>query len=712
MAEENKDVLDALGTMKEDEMTNPSSASPDMETSTTVDLEMSQEPTPQQISVQKQLQVFEEINIQMGKFCQALKVVDAKFDQQAQVFFKAADELASKEKLNDSENVELAVNLAAWAAVKIVGKLYANLKTSQQLGEVKRILRQEADGRLDTIKNLRKLMPAILDASFDRYSSETDLNQSLVCLSNLRESEYMNSVSLFLEATYEAAQKGQFQDYYAYPSFAPINRHILYGLLCGKPELAQNEYLEGRRECIYSLIIQTDNQIKLNGAPSKETFIFASDPQVMAIAIHDINPMTDNDEVEFTDDNQQRLKSQEYYEKFTQLYMDAMSNQGNAEAKAILGNETLAETVNHYLEIDKAIADSQSRLGTQIFVIILVTLLGFLSIWLIQDWKWYWGLLLGLVAGGVTFMMMPLSKVFEDRDDKLNRIVKSVQDGSRSQGGEVKMIDLASMDKTTTRPWKGAIIGGILGFFLPPYFIFGTLAWGVVGLILVLIFGGDKDQENSDYSYSHIKVGPSWTLRILMYLLIAGCIYTVGYHFLNKKNKGHAVTTENVENTVVTDSAVDYSNEIAMHHEAMATEEIQENTFTSNPTFTSFKLGDGSMSIPSLLSYRGDQDGSMFSDSSHQIRLYLDYGPHQTIQEFRNWMDSELGSGTTLLSKSNSYVQSGFTDNDEIYYCKAFMDNSTSPSVLYTAVLLYPTSRRDEVDGIIAKMFNKFPNIK
>lgn len=406
-------------------------------------------------------------------------------------------------------------------------------------------------------------MPLILDTAYYRYTSETDLNQALICLSNLRESEYMDQVSLFLEATYEAALEGKFQDSYPYPSFAPINRNILYGLLCGKPELAKNEFWEGRRECIESLISKTETVINENGMPSKELYVFASDSQVMAIAVHDIYPMAENDDVEFTDDNQERLKSQEYYEKFLQLYKAALSNRENIEAKAILNNEMLAETVNHYLEIDIAIADSQSRLGTQVCIIGLIALLGFLSTWLLNAWPWYWSVLIGVVAAVITFIIMPISRVFEDRNDKLIRIEKSIQNDSLNRGGEVKMIDLASLEKNTTRPWKGALIGALLGLFIPPFFLMGALAWGAVGFILVLIFGGEKDQEDVDYSYGHIKVGPSLKMRIFMYFLIACCIGVVVYYFINKNTEKKRVLNEDVVEVVDSNDEFEVVEEIS-----------------------------------------------------------------------------------------------------------------------------------------------------
>lgn len=146
----------------------------------------------------------------------------------------------------------------------------------------------------------------------------------------------------------------------------------------------------------------------------------------------------------------------------------------------------------------------------------------------------------------------------------------------------------------------------------------------------------------------------------------------------------------------------------------MPTDESFEIALISEITFSNFKLGDGEIRIPSFLKYIGESDegGPMFSDSSNQIRVFADYARNQNLRLFQNWVTDEIGDGTILLSKDNCFVQSGYTRDNEIYYCKAYMDNNTYPPIMYTAIILYPISRRNEVDGLLSKMFNPFPNVK
>ena len=546
MSEEmSNEVLDALNSMNE-ELSKPDIT--EQPTSSTTDLQSSARQKTGQVAtnqasvpIKKQLKIFEEINIQMGRFCQALKVVDARFEQQAQVFYKAADELGKKEKLSDEESIELAVNIAAWATVKLFGKIYANLQKSKQLSEVKRILKQEADVRLDSVKQLKGWMPSILETAYDRYNNVADFESITRCVSNLRESEYMNAVVLFLEATYEAALQNKFQDTYAYPSFAPINRHILYGILCGKPELACDDYLEGRRNCIEGLISKTEEEIKGKEQLSKEAYVFASDPQVMAIAIHDVYPMTDSYDVEIDESlEEERLVSQNYYSNFVQLYEDAEIYPQNIIAQAALNNDSLIDTVTHYQAIERTFKDHDALCAHQLSIIGLSGLSAFLSIWLTVGWSWYWALLIGVIVGAIVYWIMPTKKATDKAFDKLIRIEKSIQDSNKTKGGDVKMVDLAFMESQTNSPWKGALIGAILGI---PFILWGGPLWGaIIGFIAVLIFGGKDEEEEADYSYEHIKVAPTWIMKSFMYLLIVACIGSVVYFFAHRNQETKKLT--------------------------------------------------------------------------------------------------------------------------------------------------------------------------
>ena len=146
----------------------------------------------------------------------------------------------------------------------------------------------------------------------------------------------------------------------------------------------------------------------------------------------------------------------------------------------------------------------------------------------------------------------------------------------------------------------------------------------------------------------------------------------------------------------------------------MPTDESFDISTLSDITYSTFNLGDGKIKVPSFLKYSGESfdGGPMFSDALNQIRLFADYIQDQDLRLYQDWVTEEIGNGTILLSKDDCFVQSGYTHENEIYYCKAYMDNNVNPPMMYTAIIIYPISRRKEVDSLLPVMFKPFPNIK
>ena len=146
----------------------------------------------------------------------------------------------------------------------------------------------------------------------------------------------------------------------------------------------------------------------------------------------------------------------------------------------------------------------------------------------------------------------------------------------------------------------------------------------------------------------------------------------------------------------------------------MPTDESFEISESLSVEFSKYNLGDGEIKIPLFLHYKGESDdgGPMFADSSNQIRLFADYARNQDLKLYLNWVIDEVGNGTILVSNDNCFVISGYTMDKEVYYCKAYMDYNTYPPIMYTATIIYPVSRRNEIDGLLSNIFNSFPNLK
>lgn len=507
----NPDVADSLKQMKMDEAAADSVPHSIQES----ELPIAQ---PQTITLKESLRIFEEINQQMAMFCQDLNAVDAKFGDFAQIFYKEACRLAEKERRSDEEDTELLVNCVAGAAVEAAGKIWMTWKNAQELSRIKDILQYEAQGRLAVIRRIKPMLPEIIEMAYGRYESECDPVRAAKCIDNIRESEYGNSIVLFLEATYEAALSREFQSKYPYPCMAPINRHILYSILCERPKLAQHHYVAERRACIDGLIKLVLADIDHFGDPMKKCYVFASDPQLMATAIMDCNPLRKSEEVEWADEDDMIMKCEEYYGGFLDLCKAAADHPKKEIAQALINNKSLQTTFGYIADIAEARDDSNDRLGTQVFTIVLIGILAFLGSWSLYDIAWYWGLTIGFVAAILFLLVSPISAGISKAKDKLMRIEKTIQIYNQQEAGEIQVINLAEIERKNDKRWKYACIGALIGLI---FFGWGAIIGGILGFVL----GSDDYDETGDYSYEHINLKATVKSRILMYLLLIADLY-------------------------------------------------------------------------------------------------------------------------------------------------------------------------------------------
>ena len=197
-----------------------------------------------------------------------------------------------------------------------------------------------------------------------------------------------------------------------------------------------------------------------------------------------------------------------------------------------------------------------------------------------------------------------------------------------------------------------------------------------------------------------------------------GCI-TMSYHPMDNEirlsgkdgNNDFTMILSSGEDNRLLGTATDGNKSMTVR--LMPTSESFEFVKKTDVKFYSIKVGAGEISIPSFLIKDGETNGggSIFTDSTKQIELTVQKWWNTDLSDYVDLQHGINGWGTTLLSRENSVVESGTKDN-KIYYWKAYLDTNASTPILYTAHATYPISRRDEMDGLLAKIFNPFPNIK
>ncbi len=88
---------------------------------------------------------------------------------------------------------------------------------------------------LNHCNSLIEEMPLILDTAIDNFyqefEGESTFGKLTSVFNTLRETLYLNQLLQYLQATYEAALEGSFQNFFVYPSLFKINQYLLYEVL-------------------------------------------------------------------------------------------------------------------------------------------------------------------------------------------------------------------------------------------------------------------------------------------------------------------------------------------------------------------------------------------------------------------------------------------------------------------------------------------------
>lgn len=130
--------------------------------------------------------------------------------------------------------------------------------------------------------------------------------------------------------------------------------------------------------------------------------------------------------------------------------------------------------------------------------------------------------------------------------------------------------------------------------------------------------------------------------------------------------------------------------------------------------YTLCTLGNGYIKVPDNLTYKGETDdgGPYFSDDV--TYLYAMYIKDQDLDSYYQYCTDGVGGKyiTYRVYKDTYFVLSGYSGDGKIFYTKAVIDNRTMPSLLYTATLIYPVSKKTEFSHVITNIFNKFPFYK
>lgn len=479
----------------------------------------------------KVVRVFEDISNYMGDFFNSLKPVDAHFAQLADEEYAKARQLASKDNLTEQEFDDMMVNILSALTITGVGEMFKTIQTAQALNEVKKILREEARQKLKLFKKTKKSMSTIYEAANERFQEVSqnldDPDDIYEKFCALRTAMYNDSLLEFLIATYEAANENKFQGEFNYPVLFFLNQSFLYNwILCIDEKTSYDEAtLNTRRKYIKRFVEKIERTIINDLTPTPEEIVFAKDPGLMAVAIHDYNPYetigyTDDGDEVGVDSNSLHPDCADELRIFYDLYKVGDSNSAQSDlANSLVQNKSLEEGVIHILNLFSVSMDYKKRMMSVNINMFLGGILGFV-VSMAYGLKWYWSLGIGVVCCVLMAKASREKSITRKFMKKLNYVERAIKMTALNNGGYTEPINLQQIDENNKSGCLPAVIGFLIGCIGGPI---GAIVGALVGFWITKLLNSEE-QPNNEYDYDSVSTGKAWKGYMVTAILVIGII--------------------------------------------------------------------------------------------------------------------------------------------------------------------------------------------
>ncbi len=472
----------------------------------------------QNISIDSMPEIFVKIDNMMGSLLETLATIDSKFKSASKSFFASADKISKKKNIKDEDLYAIYANLIFAGTIEAAGNLWRSILSKKAIAEVKRLLNQEAQGKLQFLYQTKQQMDISLEICKSRFLENYYLcnETKLKSLAQYRTALYHSLLTEFLITTYEAALEGKFQNALPFPTLDKVNRYLLYYVLNCREDLLDDAAVNERADFMRTQFNCVKNCIGIK-CPQLSYYLLAADAPLFSIGCYDLYPLIYENptEVIWSDKANLILESESVYEIFKEIE-NKRQNLNNTHTPILEGLEknSAYSRVHKTLEaLNETRQENDERLGYQIFIVALLGLMGFLGTWLIYDLKWYGCLVISLIIMAISNWILPISKGLDKAKEKMARIEKNGQVTLQTMGGYKKMLDLYQYEKESNLGCLLAIIFGIIGAAAGPIGCF-------IGIGLGLFLGEKKQDYPIDYSYKHLRVKPTVKTTIFMWVLI------------------------------------------------------------------------------------------------------------------------------------------------------------------------------------------------
>ncbi|MDE6328703.1 MAG: hypothetical protein K2L91_09270 [Duncaniella sp.] len=501
--------------------------------------------------------VFRQINDMMGEYFDSLKVANENFSRYADTYFETARQISAKtdkRELTDQEFDDLVSNLLVGMAVKGVGSMWSTIKTQVLLEKVKAVLRAEAETKLKSIQAIKENITTVIECAGNQYdlcveNNSGDLKDLHEKFDALRLSLFTERLMLFLETTYLAAQKNSFQNEYPYPSLFDLNQQLLDWLLnLDEKHSSIDAKTDYYRKAIKKTVDDIERSIKEGVPPTAAEALLAMDSGLMAIAVYDCNPQetigyTDDGELKGVDKDSLKPECISNLRMFCELYELGVEYKSTSQLGALLcENTSLKVARKHIMSLYYVTIDYGKRMLPLNINIFLGGILAFLLA-MSNGIKWYWSLLLGILALVLMVLVSPAKAITRRFMKKLTYVERTINVTAMRNAGYSESIDLHAIQLKNRMGCMLAIIGFLIGsIFSPLGAVFGLLA----GFLLAGLLS-DKDDDKKKYDYNAVHTGSVWKGYLITAVLAVGIIFTVSSWVKSTPDSVGASSSENVQ---------------------------------------------------------------------------------------------------------------------------------------------------------------------
>ena len=492
-------------------------------------------PAVKEFSAESKLKIFSDINEYLGNLSETLSQIDNRFKSEAQAFYDRADKLANKRNIKEEDLTQICTEVLSGFIVQGCGSAISFVKTSVALSNVKAILKQEAEHKLPYLEPLINDSWGIVTVAYDRFLAHYNedsfyLKEVAEHFNDLKLSLYHYYLAFYAQNIYINALNGTLANTIKMPTLYDVNRLLYFEMKKSDP-FADNDF---SYDTLMSLSLDLDSARKVIGEDLNEIInnleevqnisipatVLAYDPQMMALAINEVNPTPQSFEsTPFTNEDEALPASNDIYDPFVNVMGISYDYyKTSVFAEIVNDNPSLDTVVNHWAAMIRN-NEEYKKVDNLLGIVMLMLGVTGCMIGISYSLAWYWCAACAFAGLLVAYAIVPVTKMKTKFRKKAHCIERAIQEEASFNAGYLEHVPLNEMASSNRKGWLYGIIGACIGAIAGPIGI-------IVGIIIGLALADNSskfEKFDTDYSKIEIKWRFKW-ITILVLLIVCNLL--------------------------------------------------------------------------------------------------------------------------------------------------------------------------------------------